>query len=86
MVATTSWQTCSGQQEKDDRQDVEGLPAVDSHLLVLMCENGRECEDGREGGSASAGRGHPLFVDSSSHMAAATAASATAATGGGQGS
>lgn len=50
-----------------------------------MCEDGREREDGREGDSASAGRGHPLFVDSSSHMAAATAAAAAAA-GGGQGS
>lgn len=38
-----------------------------------MCEEGREREDGREGDSALAGHGHPLLVDSSSHMAAAAA-------------
>lgn len=26
--------TCCGQQEEDDSQDVEGLPAGGSHLLV----------------------------------------------------
>lgn len=37
-----SRESCSGQQEEDDCQDVEGLPAGDSHLLVLMWEGGRE--------------------------------------------
>lgn len=79
MISTQqqTLQTCSGQQEEDDRQDIEGLPAGDSHLLVLMWEEGREQEGGREGGigrggcSALAGLWHPVHVGSSSHMAAA---------------
>lgn len=45
-----------------------------------MCEEGREQdgaggrEGGREGDSALAACGHPLLVDSSSHMAAAAVA------------
>lgn len=52
---THSWllHTCSGQQEEDDRQDIKGLPAGDSHLLVLMWEGGWE-QVGRMGKGGTA--------------------------------
>lgn len=42
-------ESCSGEQEEDYCQDIEGLAAGDRHLLVLMCEEGGP--GGWEGGA-----------------------------------
>lgn len=82
--------TCSGQQQEDDRQDIQGLPTGDSHLLAVMWKR-REAAGGRElswdrgrGGAASAwaGPGHPVHAENSSHMLDDDDEDAAAAAGG----
>lgn len=53
--------TCSGQQQEDDRQDIQGLPTGDSHLLAVMWKR-REAAGGREL-SWDRGRGELLQLE-----------------------